>query len=70
MGLFTLRHKKLAKKYSVSELKDGYRYSENELREAAQTGDTKALKRAMKVNGNFEYALLYKNTPLYFKRRI
>ena len=69
MGFFTLRHKKLAKKYSVSELKDGYRYSENELREAAQTGDTKALKRAMKVHGNFEYALLYKSTPQYGKRR-
>ena len=68
MGFFTLRHKKLAKKYSVSELKDGYRYSESELREAAESGDVKALKRAMKVHGNFEYAMLYKNTPDYKKR--
>lgn len=69
MGFFTLRHKKLARKYTVSELKSGYRYSENELREAAENGDKKALKRAMKVHGNFEYALLYKNTPEYSKRR-
>ncbi|WP_251548498.1 hypothetical protein [Pumilibacter intestinalis] len=69
MGFFTLRHKKLAKKYSLSELKDGYRYSENELKEAAENGDIKAFKRAMKVHGNFEYAMLYKNTPEYNKRR-
>ena len=67
-GVFTLRRKKLAKKYSISELKDGYHYSENELKEAAESGDKKALKRAMKVHGNVEYALLYKNTPEYKKR--
>ena len=44
MGFFTLRHKKLAKKYTASELKDGYRYSENELKEAAENSDIKALK--------------------------
>lgn len=69
MGFFTARHKRLARKYTASELKDGYRYSESELREAAESGDVKALKRAMKVHGNFEYALLYKNTPQYSKRR-
>ena len=69
MGFFTARHKRLARKYTASELKDGYRYSESELREAAESGDVKALKRAMKVHGNFEYALLYKNTPEYNKRR-
>ena len=69
MGFFTARHKRLARKYTASELKDGYRYSESELREAAESGDVKALKRAMKVHGNFEYAMLYKNTPDYKKRR-
>ena len=69
MGFFNSRHKRLARKYTVSELKDGYRYSESELREVAQSGDKQALKRAMKVHGNFEYALLYKNTPEYNKRR-
>lgn len=67
MGFFTARHKRLARKYTASELKDGYRYSESELREAAESGDVKALKRAMKVHGNFEYAMLYKNTPDYKK---
>lgn len=69
MGFFNRRQKRLARKYSLSELKDGYRYSENELKEAAENGDVKALKRAMKVHGNFEYAMLYKNTPEYNKRR-
>lgn len=68
MGFFTARHKRLARKYTASELKDGYRYSESELKEAAESGDVKALKRAMKVHGNFEYAMLYKNTPNYKKR--
>ena len=69
MGFFTARHKKLAKKYTVGELKTGYRDSEIELKLAANDGDKKALKRAMKVHGNFEYALLYTNTPEYKKRR-
>ena len=69
MGFFTARHKRLARKYTASELKDGYRYSESELKEAAESGDVKALKRAMKVHGNFEYAMIYKNTPVYNKRK-
>ena len=68
MGFFNRRQKRLARKYTAGELQDGYRYSESELREAAQSGDVKALKRAMKVHGNFEYAMLYKNTPDYKKR--
>lgn len=68
MGFFNIRQKRLARKYTVSELQSGYRYSENKLKEAAQSGDVKALKRAMKVHGNFEYAMLYKNTPDYNKR--
>ena len=69
MGFFNRRQKRLARKYTESELKSGYRYSENELKEAAENGDTKALKRAMKVHGNFEYAMLYKNTPQYRDKR-
>ena len=68
MGFFSRRQKRLARNYTVGELKSGYRYSENALREAAQEGDKKALKRAMKVHGNFEYALLYTSTPEYAKR--
>lgn len=69
MGFFSRRQKRLAQKYTVSELRDGYHYSEDALREAAQSGDKRALRRAMKVHGNFEYALLYRNTPEYSKRR-
>ena len=69
MGFFNRTHKRLARKYTLSDLKGGYRYSENKLREAAENGDKKALKRAMKVHGNFEYAMLYRNTPEYNKRR-
>ena len=68
MGFFSRRQKRLARKYTASELKSGYHYSENELKEAAENGDKKALKRAMKVHDNFEYAMLYKNTPEYKKR--
>ena len=68
MGFFSRRQKRLARKYTASELQSGYRYSENELREAAESGDVKALKRAMKVHGNFEYAMLYKNTQNNKKR--
>jgi hypothetical protein len=68
VGFFSSRQKKLARKYTMSELQSGYRDSESALRMAAYDGDTKALKRAMKVHGNLEYALLYKNTPEYNKR--
>lgn len=69
MGFFSRRQKRLARKYTASELKSCYHYSENELKEATESGDKKALKRAMKVHGNVEYAMLYKNTPEYKNRR-
>ena len=69
MGFFTARHKRLARKYTASELKDGYRYSESELKEAAESGDVTALKRAINFHGIFVYDLLYKNTPVYKKRQ-
>ena len=69
MGFFTARHKRLARKYTASELKDGYRYSESELKEAAESGDVKALKRAINVHGNFDYDMLYKKTPVYKNRQ-
>lgn len=69
MGFFSRRQKRLARKYTAGELKSCYHYSENELGEAAENGDKKALKRAMKVHGNVEYAMFYKNTPEYKNRR-
>ena len=69
MGFFTAKQKRLARNCSVRELENGYHDSESALRMASYSGDQKALKRAMKIHGNYEYALLYKNTPEYNKRR-
>ena len=35
----------------------------------AYAGDMKALKNAMKVHGDYEYAMLYKKTPEYHKNK-
>lgn len=69
MGFFTAKQKRLARNCSVRELENGYHDSESALRMASYRGDQKALKQAMKIHGNYEYALLYKNTPEYNKRR-
>ena len=69
MGFFTSKHKQMAKHCSMQELQAGYRNSESALRMASYKGDTKALKQAMKVHGNYEYAMLYKNTPEYHKKK-
>ena len=69
MGFFTAKQKRLARNCSVRELENGYADSESVLRMAAYRGDEKMLKQAMKVHGTYEYALLYKNTPEYNKRR-
>lgn len=69
MGFFTAKHKRMAKNYSVSELNKGYKDSESALRMASFSGDEKMLKKAMKVHGEYEYALLYKNTPKYYKKQ-
>lgn len=69
MGFFSAKHKRMAKKLSVRELENGYHDTECALRMASYSGDRKALKEAMKTHGDYEYALLYKNTPAYNKRR-
>lgn len=48
----------------------GYKDSESALRYASYSGNQKELKKAMKVYGDFEYALLYKNTPEYNKKNM
>ena len=67
MGFFTSHQKKLAKTYSKEALEYGYHKSEDNLRKASYSGDIKLLKQEMKKHGNYEYALLYKNTPEYKK---
>ena len=68
MGFFTSKHKKLAHSKSFKELQEGYHYSECALRSASYKGDQKVLKKAMKIHGDYEYAMLYKNTPEYNKK--
>ena len=69
MAFFTMKHKKMAKKCSLRELQAGYERSEFNLERASYNGDIKELKKAMKDHGNFEYALLYRNTPKFKKKR-
>lgn len=68
MGFFTAKQKRLARNCSIDELENGYRASESALRMASYSGNEKQLKKVMKQHGNYEYALLYKNTPQYNKR--
>ena len=68
MGFFNSKQKKMAKYCTREQLQRGYHLSEQNLVEASKNGDMKRLKNAMKQHGNFEYALLYKNTPEYRKK--
>lgn len=69
MGFFTAKHKSMARNNSLEDLQKGYKCSESALRMASYKGDKKALKEAMKVHGDFEYAMLYRNTPEFNKKR-
>lgn len=69
MGFFTRKQKQMAKKCSRQDLLYGYERSELNLERASYSGSQKDLKRAMKEHGNYEYALLYRNTPQYKKRK-
>lgn len=62
---FTRKQKMLAKKYSFSDLANMYKGSEKYLQYCAHKGDKKGLEDTMKLHQNYEYALLYKNTPEY-----
>ena len=69
MGFFKFQHKRLAKKMSRADLMDAYYDSEMALNSAAYDGDAKALKKAMKEHGKYEYAMLYQNTPKFLNRK-
>ena len=59
----------MAKKWSVRDLQIGYQNSDFALERASYAGDKKALKEAMKEHRKYEYALLYRNTPEFKKKR-
>lgn len=68
MGFFTRKQKKMAKQCSTQDLVRGYENSEFKLERASYNGSEKMLREAMKEHGDYEYALLYKNTPEFKKK--
>ena len=69
MAFFKKIHKRLALTNSKGSLEQAYHRSEENLRKASYSGNEKLLKKAMKSHGNYEYAMLYKNTPEYKVKR-
>ena len=69
MGFFSRKQKKIALSTPKERLEKAYHISEQNLKKVAMTGNEKQLRTAMKQHGNFEYAMLYKNTPEYKKKR-
>ena len=65
MGFFSRKQKQLALKTSTYDLEKAYHASEQNLKKVSSSGDEKMLKSAMKQHGNYEYAMLYKQTPEY-----
>ena len=69
MGFFTSKQKRMARKNTLKELQRAYYDSECALLAASYKGDKKALRQAMKVHGDYEYAMLYQYTPEYNKKK-
>lgn len=69
MAFFTRKQKQLAISCNRANLEKAYHVSEENLKTVSKSGNIKQLRIAMKQHGNYEYALLYKNTPEY-KRKI
>lgn len=68
MGFFTMKQKRMAKKCSVRDLQIGYQNADLALERASYSGNQKELKNAMKEHRQYEYALLYRNTPEFKKK--
>ncbi len=68
MGFFTGKQKKMASKSSFYDLQRGYQNADLALERASYSGNQKELKKAMEEHRQYEYALLYRNTP-EFKRK-
>ena len=67
MSFFNQKQKELALASSPGILRSGYELSEFALMKAALHGDETELKKAMKEHGDFEYALLFQQTPEFKK---
>lgn len=68
MGFFSRKQKRLALNTPKESLEKAYHLSEQNLKDVARSGNEKQLRTAMKQHGDFEYAMLYKNTPEYRKK--
>lgn len=67
MVFYSNRHKRLAKSTNTWDLKRAYEQSEKNLDRLARVGSNKDLKCAMKQHQDFEYALLYQQSPEFTK---
>ena len=68
MSFFTNKQKRWALTTSKSDLENCYRLSEENLKEVAKCGNERQLRKAMQAHGDFEYAMLYQQTPEYKKQ--
>lgn len=66
---FTRLSKKIARDCGYKSLVRGYEASEKGLHRACQSGDKKAMNKAMANHQAFEYALLYRETPEFKNKR-
>ena len=69
MGFFSKKQKDFSCKNAYYDILKGYKESEKKLERASEMGDNKALKVAMEEHQCYEYALLYRNTPEYKRRK-
>ena len=69
MVFFKKIHKRLALNNSKEKLEQAYHISEENLKKVSKSGNEKWLKASMKQHGDFEYALLYQNSPEFKKER-
>lgn len=65
---YSQRAKRLALQNDECVLKEAYKESEKRLNSCARKGSYKDLSTAMKMHQDFEYALLYRNSPEFKKK--
>lgn len=68
MAFFSKKQKKLAMLKSEGSLYNSYKRSEHDLKCASTLGNEKFLKQVMKKHRDYEYAMLYQNTPQFQKK--
>ena len=64
---YSRKQKQLARNCNSGDLRKAYEQSEKQLDILARKGSIKELNRGMKLHQNFEYALLYQQSPEFQK---